>query len=118
MSNMWEKTLLVCNSIKPTATFTTESCGETFKIQSGCLNCNSKNVLHPFICKVCCEASYFGKPKLSFDLGSITITANIKFSEKEIKKTQNLFQDHYCLDGHLEIEDSHFTLFEKCETHK
>ena len=40
-----KKTCLVCNSIRTTATFTTEDCGETFKIQSGLLNCNSEKVL-------------------------------------------------------------------------
>ena len=37
-----KKTCLVYNSIRTTTTFTTEACGEIFKIQSGPLNCNSK----------------------------------------------------------------------------
>ena len=40
-----KKTCLVCNSIKTTATFITEACGEAFKIQSGPLNCNSEKFL-------------------------------------------------------------------------
>ena len=40
-----KKTCLVCNSIRTTATFTTEACGKNFKIQSCILNCNSERVL-------------------------------------------------------------------------
>ena len=39
------KTCLVCNSIRTTTSFTTEACGEVFKVQSGPLNCNSEKVL-------------------------------------------------------------------------
>ena len=39
-----KKTCLVCNSIRTIITFTKEACGETFKIQSGPLNCNSEKV--------------------------------------------------------------------------
>ena len=38
------KTCLVCNSIRATTTFTTETCGEDFKIQSGPLNYNSEKI--------------------------------------------------------------------------
>ena len=59
------------------------------------------------------------KPKLSSDIGSITIKANIELSGKETEKyPQKRFHDHYCLDDHLEIDDWDFTLFEQCETHK
>ena len=34
------------------------------------------------------------------------------------KIPQKLFHDHYCLDGHLEIDDWEFTLFEQCEAQK
>ena len=56
------------------------------------------------------------KPKLSFHRGLITIKANIEFSGKETEKYPR--NDHYCLDGHLAIDDWDFTLFEQCETHK
>ena len=65
----WEKkTCLVCNSIRTITTFTTEACGETFKIQSGTLNCNSEKVLYLLKCKckVCGEAPYVGKVKTKF----------------------------------------------------
>ena len=61
-----KKTCLVCNSIRTTTTFTTETCNETFKIQSDTLNCNSEKVLYLLKCKVCGEASYIGKAKTKF----------------------------------------------------
>ena len=58
------------------------------------------------------------KPKLSFDIGSITIKANIDFSEKETEKyLRKRFHDHYCLDGHLGLHDWDFTLFVQCKAH-
>ena len=52
------------------------------------------------------------KPKLSY-IGSITIKANIELSGKETKH-----HNHHCLNGHLEIDDWNFSLFEPCKTHK
>ena len=46
-----KKTCLVCNS-RTTTTFTTEACGEVFKIQSGPLNCNTEKVPYLLKCKV------------------------------------------------------------------
>ena len=61
-----KKICLVCNSIRTTTTFTTEACGEVFKIQRGPLNCNSEKVLYLLECKVCGEAPYVGKAKTKF----------------------------------------------------
>ena len=66
---MWtngKKTCLVCNSIRTTTTFTTEACGEVFKIQSGPLNCNPEKVLCLLKCKVSGEAPYVGKANTKF----------------------------------------------------
>ena len=61
-----KKTCLVCNSIRTTTTFTMEACGESFKIQSGPLNCNLEKVLHLLKCKMCGEAPYAGKAETKF----------------------------------------------------
>ena len=61
-----KKTCLVCNSVRTTTTFTTEACGENYKILSGPLNCNSEKVLYLLKCKVCGEAPYVGKAKTKF----------------------------------------------------
>ena len=58
------------------------------------------------------------KPKLSSDIGSTTIKANSAFRKGNRKIPQKRFNDHYCLDDHLGIDDWDFTLFEQCETHK
>ena len=51
--------------------------------------------------------------KLRFTIGSITIKANTELSRKE-----KLSHNHYCMDGHLGIDDWDFTIFEQRETHK
>ena len=115
----WEKTYLVCNSIRATATFTTNACGEIFKIQSGPLNCYSRKVLYLLKCKVCCEAPYVrkGKIKLRYRL------SNCKYKHRAFRKgnrkiSQILF--HYCyrLDRPLGIHDWAFIIFEQFETHE
>ena len=75
-----KKTCLVCNSIRTTTTFTTEACGEVFKIQSGPLNCNSEKVLYLLKCKVCGEAAYVGKAKTKFRYRFNNYKANIELS--------------------------------------
>ena len=101
-----KKTCIVCNSIRTTTTFTTETCGEIFKIQSGALNCNSEKVLYLANVKCVVRLHMLEKSKLSFDIGSITIKANIRAFRKGIRKIpQKHFYDHYCLDDHLGIDD-------------
>ena len=81
------------------------------------MNCISVKVLYLLKCKVCGEAPYVGK--LSFDIGSVTLKAKHRAFRKGNRKIpQKCFHDHYCLDGHLGIDDWDFTLFEQCETHK
>ena len=87
-----KKTCLVCNSVRTTTTFTTETFGEVFKIQSGPLNYNSEEILYLLKCKVCGEAPYVEKAKLSVDIGSITMRANMGLSGKETEKyPRNVF---------------------------
>ena len=88
-----KKTCLVCNSIRTTTTFTTEACGEIFKIQSGPLNCNSEKVLYLLKCKLCGEAPYVGKAKTKFRYRfNNYIKANIELSGKETEKyPRNVF---------------------------
>ena len=51
----------VCDFICDTDTFSTKTCGETFKIQSGVLNCNSQKVVYLLKCRTCGEAPYVDK---------------------------------------------------------
>ena len=56
----------VCDFICDTDTFFTKVCGETFKIHSGLLNCNSQKVVYLLKCRICGEAPYAGKAKTKF----------------------------------------------------
>ena len=56
------------------------------------------------------------KPKLSFDIGLITICSKIELSGKETDKNPRSF--YYYLDRHLGIDGWDFTLLEQPETHK
>ena len=60
------KNCLVCDSISSTATFTTEACKETFKIQKDHLNCGYKKWPHLLKHEVCGEVPYVGKAKTKF----------------------------------------------------
>ena len=53
----------VFNFICDTDTSSTKTCGETFRIQSRTLNCNSEKVDHRLKYRICGEAPYFGKAK-------------------------------------------------------
>ena len=101
-----KKTYLVCNSIGTTKTFTTEACGENFKIQSCPLNCNSEKVVYFLKCKVCGDAPYVGKTKTKFRYRLNNHKSKHRaFRKGKRKILQQRFHDHYCLDGHLGIDD-------------
>ena len=74
--------------MKTTTTFTTEACGETFKIQIGSLNCYSESAVL-FKCVV--RFLMLEKPKLSLGVGLLTIKANIDLSGKETEKYPRTF---------------------------
>ena len=113
-----KKTCLVCNSIRITTTFTTEACGEVFKIWSCALTCNSEKVLYLLKCKVCGKAPYVGKAKTKFRYRFNNYKSKHRaFTRGNKKIPQKRFHDHYCLDDHLGIDDWDFSLFEQCETH-
>ena len=93
-----KKTCLVCNSIRTTTTFTTEACGEIFKIQSGPLNCNSEKVLYLLKCKVCGEAPYIGKAKIKFRYRFNNYKSKHRaFRKGNQKISQKLIQSDYLI---------------------
>ena len=113
------KTCFVCNSIRITPTFTTKACREIFKIQSGPLIWNSQKVLYLLKCKVCGEAHYVGKAKTKFWYRFNNYKSKYRAFRKGNRKIpQKRFHDHYCLEGHLGIDNWHFTLFGQCKTHE
>ena len=105
-----------CNSIRTIATFITEVCVETFKTQSGPLNCNSEKVLYWLKCKVLGKSPYIGKTNIHSQY-RFNNSKNIRLSRKEIEKyPQTFFHNHYCVDDHLGTDDWDFILFDQCET--
>ena len=56
----------VCDFVLDIDTFSTKDFGETCKIQSGFLNCNSPKVAYLLKCRVCGEAHYVGQTKTKF----------------------------------------------------
>ena len=114
-----EKTCLVYDSISTTTTFTTEPCQETFKIQKGPLNCDSKKELYLLKCKFCSEVPYVWKAKTKFCYRFNNYKRKHRaFRKGNQKVPQKRFHTHYCLDGHSGIDDWNFMIFEQCETHK
>ena len=63
----------VCDFICDTDTFTTKTCGETFKIKSALLNCNSQRVTYLLKCKIFGEVPYVGKVKTKFGQDLVNI---------------------------------------------
>ena len=69
--------------------------------------------------KVCGEAPYVGKAKTKFQYRFNNYKSKHRAFRKGNRKiSQKHFQDYYCLDGHLGIDDWDFTLFKQCETYK
>ena len=90
-----------------------------YKFYSGNLRSNSEKVLDILKCKLRGEAPYVGKAKIKFQYRFNNYRSKHRALRKGNKKIpQKRFHNHYCLDGHLEIDDWVFTLFEQYETHK
>ena len=61
---------------------------------------------------------YVGKAETKFRYRFNNYKSKHKaFRKRNRKIPQKLFNNHYCLDGLLRIDDWDFTLFEQCETH-
>ena len=108
----------VCDYICDTDAFTTKACGETFKIQSGILNCNSQKVLYLLKCRICGEAPYVGKAKTKFRARFNNYKSAHRSYRKKCKVSQQRFHEHYGQHSHNGIDDWQFTLIEQCETHE
>ena len=71
--------------------FSTKACGETFKIQSGVLNCNSQKVVYLLKCRICGEAPYVGKAKTKFRARF----NNYKSAHKSYRKKGKVLQQRF-----------------------
>ena len=75
----------VCDFTCNTDTFTTKSCGETFKIQKGILN-NSQKIVIFFKCRICGKVPYVGKAKAKFR----ATFNNFKSAHKSYRRKQSI----------------------------
>ena len=105
----------VCQLIVNTDTFSPITTDETFKINKGPLNCNSKKVIYLSECKKC-KNPYVGKAqtKLRMRLNNYK-SAHKSFKTKK-RETQKLFHGHYKQDDHEGKDDWQFTLIDQCTT--
>ena len=76
-------TYQVFDRIITTNPFTTKTCREVFKIQSGPFNINSEKVLYLLRCKICDDTPTLEKLKQRFVFGLIIIKVNTNFFKKE-----------------------------------
>ena len=84
-------TCQVCDHIIANNAFTTNTCGEVFKIPSGSPNCSSEKVLYLLKCKICDDTLYVGKAKTKF-----RFRFNIYKSTTSFRKgKQNLLQKRF-----------------------
>ena len=102
----------VCDYICDKDTFTTKACGETFKIQSGILNCNSQEVVYLLKCGICGEAPYVVKAKTKFRARFNNYKSAHRSYRKKRKVSQQRFHEYYGQHSHNGIDDWQFTLIE------
>ena len=114
-----KSTCQVCDHIITPNTFTTNTCGDVFKIQSGPLNCNSEKVISLLRCKICDDTCYVRKAKTKFGLRfNNDKSKHQSFRKGKQNVPQKRFHSHHVQDCHKGTDDWEVALFEKCETHK
>ena len=106
----------VCDFICDTDTFSTQACGETFKIQVGILKCNSQKVVYLLKCRICGKPNV-GKAKTRFRARINNYKSAHRSYRKKRKVSQQRFHEHG-QHSHNGIDDWQFTLIEQCETHE
>ena len=105
----------VCQFIVNTNTFGPITTDETFKINKGPLNCNSKKVVYLSECKRC-KSPYVGKAQTRLNNMMLNNYKSAhKFFKTKKRETLKLFHGHYIQDDH-EGKDWQFTLIDQCTT--
>ena len=105
----------VCQFIVNTDTFSPITTQETFKINKGPLNCNSKKVVYLSECKKC-KNPYVGKAQTKFRMRLNNYKSAHKSFKTKKRETQKLFHGHYIQDDHEGKDDWQFTLIDQCTT--
>ena len=102
----------VCDFCDDTVTFS----GDTFKIQSVFLNCNSQKVVYLLKCRLCGEAPHVRKAKTRFRARFNNYKSAQMSYKKNRKVSQQRFHEYYGQHSHNGIDDWQFTLVEQYET--
>ena len=105
----------VCQFIVNTDTFSPITTDETFKINKGPLNCNSKKVIYVSECKKY-KNPYVGKAQKKFRMRLNNYKSAHKSFKTKKRETQKLFHGHYIQDDHEGKDDWQFTLIDQCTT--
>ena len=105
----------VCQFIVNTDTFSPITTDETFKINKGPLNCNSKKVVYLSECKKC-KNPYVGKAQTKFCLRLDNYKSAQKSFKTKKRETQKVFHGHYIQDDHEGKGDWQFMLTDQCTT--
>ena len=100
-----------CQFIVNTDTFSAITTDETFKINKGTLNCNSKKVVYLSECKKC-KNRYVGKAQTKFCMRLNNYKSAHKSFKIKKRETQKLFHGYYIQDE----DDWQFTLIDQCTT--
>ena len=92
---MWERELSsVCDFICDIDTFSTKACGETFKIQSRVLNCNSQKVVYLLKFRMCGgRLPMLVRQKRNSEQDLIIIKSHTDPIEKNVKYHSNVFMN-------------------------
>ena len=67
--------------------------------------------------KVCDEGPYVRKRKPNYVICLIIIKVNRAFRRNNRNFPQKPFHFYYCLEGHSDIEDWNFVIFDQYKTH-
>ena len=94
----------VCQFIVNTYTFSPITRDETFKINKGPLNSNSKKVVYLSECKKC-QNLYVGKAQTKFRMTLNNYKSAHKSFKTKKRETQKLFHGHYIQDDHEGKDD-------------
>ena len=101
---MWEKELRFV-FLYTIQTLTTKVLGETSKILSWILNCNSQKVAYLLKCRICSEAPYVGKAKTKFRARINSYKSAHRSYRKKLKSITAMFHEHYGQHSHNGIDD-------------
>ena len=108
----------VCDFICDRGTFSIKTCGETFKIQSGVLICNSQKVVYLLKCRIRGKAPHVGLAKAKFRARSNNYKSAHSSYRKKRKVSQQRFHENYGQHSHNGVDVWQFTSIEQCETHE